>query len=229
MSTSGSERALTMGGADSSVGRDSVDQRQPGGVVVCLVLSAMFLGLAPLLMPESYSWIAHTTSESAAQALEGAWLARLGFLAFGLAVLWLSSLATSSWGKWGTGLNRTFAILMIFASAFSHRPLSSEVAFDRTEDFLHSLAATLMGFAFAFGVAAVMWVSHRGHPSHRFLDITAIAASVIIPLAMTVWGDYYSGLLQRMMFLIAYLWYGFEAIALLEPGPALRTTDRWPG
>lgn len=49
-----------------------------------LVGSALALGLAPLMMPASYSWISDSTSESGAQGIEGAWLANLGFMLFGL-------------------------------------------------------------------------------------------------------------------------------------------------
>ncbi len=47
-----------------------------GAILGFLVASATSLALAPTLMPESYSWVSHTTSESAAQGV-GAWLARL--------------------------------------------------------------------------------------------------------------------------------------------------------
>jgi len=179
--------------------------------VACFVLSGLALGLAPLLMPESYSWVSNTTSESAAQALEGAWLARLGFLIFGLAVLWLSALAAESWGRVGSAFHRTFGILMLATAVFSHRPLALNASFDHTEDLLHSTATTVMGFAFAFGVLAVMVVSHRRSTRKRVLDSIAIAASVVIPLGMVVWGDY-AGMLQRLMFLVAYIWYGGEAL-----------------
>jgi hypothetical protein len=55
-------------------------------------------------MPESYDWIEHTTSESAAQGVEGAWLARLGFLSFGLAVLWLSTGIKQTWARGARGV-----------------------------------------------------------------------------------------------------------------------------
>ncbi|HET9901772.1 MAG TPA: hypothetical protein VFR46_12025 [Actinomycetes bacterium] len=59
--------------------------------MVGLALSAIALGAAPALMPDDYSWIGHTTSESAAQGVSGAWLARLGFLLFGLSAIWLAA------------------------------------------------------------------------------------------------------------------------------------------
>ncbi len=51
------------------------------GVIALLVVSAVALAVAPVLMPAGYDWVAHTTSESAAQGVAGAWVARLGFVA----------------------------------------------------------------------------------------------------------------------------------------------------
>jgi hypothetical protein len=178
---------------------------------LCLGGSALALALAPLLMPDSYSWVSHTTSESAAQGVSGAWLARLGFLVFGLAVLWLAAFAGARWGRWDRLFHGMFGVLMAATAAFSHRPFEPGIMFDRTEDLLHSVTATAMGFAFAIGVVAVM-VSRPGRLTSRHaLDAAALVASVVIPLSMVAWSRN-AGLLQRSMFLVAYLWYGTEAL-----------------
>jgi hypothetical protein len=55
--------------------------REEKPAVIVLLLAAMAaLALAPLLMPDSYSVLGHSVSESAAQGVDGAWLARLAFL-----------------------------------------------------------------------------------------------------------------------------------------------------
>ncbi len=81
-----------------------------------------------------------------------------------------------------------------------------------------ALAATTMGFAFAFGVAAVGWGIWRDAGRWRWRDVTAVAAAVVFPLAMVGFGGY-AGLLQRPIFVVAYLWYGAEALRLLR-GPS---------
>ena len=73
-------------------------------------------------MPADYSWIAHTTSEPAAQGVEGACLARLGFLLFGLGVLWVAQLRSPAWGRWATLFHVSFGALMIGTAVFSTRP-----------------------------------------------------------------------------------------------------------
>lgn len=177
-------------------------------VPVLLVLSAACLGAAPLIMLDGYSIVANTTSESAAQATEGAWLARTGFLLFGFAVLWLS-VVRSRWHAAGRRAHMTFGVAMVVVAVYSHRPFLEDVPFDRIEDMFHSLAATGMGFAFAIGVAIVAY--GRRSERVRLRDVAALVASIAIPIAMT-WLPDLAGVMQRLMFAIAMWWYGAEAM-----------------
>lgn len=175
-----------------------------------LAVSALALLLAPLNMPDSYSWLQHTTSESAAQGVEGAWLARLGFLIFGLTVLWLAERLLDNWPVSVHWLHGVFGLMMVGTAVFSSKPWLPNLPFDPVEDALHSFTATAMGFAFAIGVGLRLW--HR--EDRRFgqaLDVAAIAASVVIPLVMSALPDW-DGLLQRCMFATAYLWYTHELL-----------------
>jgi hypothetical protein len=182
-----------------------------GLAAVGLAVSALMLGLAPLLMPASYSWVAHTTSESAAQGVPGAWLARGGFLCFGAAVVVIAYVARGRWGPWAVGLHAAFGLLMVAAGIFSARPWDGHAPFSQLEDLLHSVAATAMGFAFAVGVTVLALQRWRRDGGWRVVDLTAVTASVALPLAMVGAPDL-AGVLQRAMFLVAYVWYGREAI-----------------
>ena len=175
-----------------------------------LAFSLFALLLAPLLMPASYEWLQHTTSESAAQGIPGAWLARLGFMTFGLTVIWLAAQLKAQWTLPVRLLHFAFGVCMVGAAVFSSKPWLPELPFDLVEDGLHSFAATAMGFAFALGVGLRWW--HRPWDSkRRLMDLTAVAAAFFIPLAMSALPEW-DGLLQRVMFTIAYLWYGLELL-----------------
>lgn len=200
------------------------------GVVGLLLLSAVALGVAPLLMPASYSSLANTTSESAAQGVEYAWVARLGFLAFGLAVLWLAAALRKSWARGAQWLHMAFGVLMIATAAFSHRSWVAGAQFDPIEDVLHSFTATAMGFAFSLGVLARLLQRGRQGEPGRALDAVALVAATVIPLLMARFVGL-DGVIQRLMFLVAYLWYARETLLLrhldgeapnntLQPTPA---------
>jgi hypothetical protein len=106
-----------------------------------------------LLMPESYSWYAHTTSESAAQGVPWAWVARSGFFVFGLAVLGVAVRARRRWPPVGTAAHATFGLLMCLAGAFSSRSWEVAAVYDSVEDVLHSIAAP----AWASPSCSVWW------------------------------------------------------------------------
>lgn len=180
--------------------------------VVGLVVSAVALLLAPMALPESYSWVDHTTSEAGAQGVGGAWVARTGFVIFGLSVLWIAAICAKRWGRTATVAHAVFGVSLVAVAVFSHRSWLPDAAYDQTEDVLHSLAATLMGFAFALGVLVLALKRNREDQPWRVLDITALSASAVLPLGMTLFATI-DGLLQRLMFLVAYLWYGREALA----------------
>jgi hypothetical protein len=178
-----------------------------------LALSALALLFAPTLMADSYSWITHTASESAAQATDGAWLARLGFLLFGLAVIWIAALLSPIWARGAVWMHLTFGVCMLGTAVFSHHPWLEGVPFDPLEDALHSLTATVMGFAFSFGVLARLLQRDGRDRAGKLLDGAAIGAAVFIPLLMLYQPDI-EGLVQRLMFLIAYIWYAKETAVL---------------
>ena len=202
------QRILTPGTPDSS--------RARWGILVLLALSMAALLAAPVLMPEDYSWLTHTASESAAQGLHGAWLARTGFVALGFAVLWLVAAAYSTWTRAARWMHLTFGIMMIGTAVYAHRPFLPGVPYDVVEDWLHSFTATLMGFVFSLGVFFRLLQRAREDRKLRLLDLSALASAIFIPLLMISFPGI-TGLVQRVMFLVAYLWYGTEAWQLKKP------------
>lgn len=186
--------------------------RSAAAVLAGLAGSAAALAIAPVQLPDGYSWLSMTTSESAAQRIDGAWLARLGFVAFGLSVAVLARHRVQMWGLWSARFHTSFGVFMVAAAAFSTRAWDPAVGFDPTEDVLHSVTATAMGFAFAAGIVAALVQARRQMSSRPMVfDVVAVAASVVIPLGMTAWPGV-DGALQRLMFAVAYAWYAVEAV-----------------
>lgn len=200
----------------SSIQPASIGHRTGAGIALLLLASSLAaVAIAPTLMPDSYSWVEHSISESAAQGVPGAWLARLGLLLFGFAVLTLVAIAGSAWGLWGRLAHGFYGVSIIAAAAFAHRPWE-DVPFDAFEDSLHSVASFGVGFAFTIGVIIVSLRRGPNAGPIRVLDALAVVSAVVIPMVMfNVSGI--GGLVQRGMFLVAYLWYGVEAIQLARP------------
>ncbi len=176
--------------------------------LAALALSFVALAAAPLVLPTDFSPVTHTTSESAGQGVPGAWLPRLGFVLFGVGVL-VRIPVRCSW--LGGVLHAAFGTAMFVVAAFASRSWR-DASYDATEDLVHSIGATAMGFAFAGGVAAAaITEARRTRRPPRTLDVVAVAASVVLPLGMVALPDV-AGLLQRVMFTVAYVWYGRELL-----------------
>lgn len=176
-------------------------------IFVAFLTSIACLVIAPLALPDGYSVVEHTISEAAAQATEGAWLARSGFLLFGLGAFCLS-IVKRDWPRSVRYLHGLFGVAMIATAVYSHRPILGDIDYDRVEDMLHSVAATGMGFAFAAGVLVAGW---RRIPRWRVFDVVALLAAIVIPIAMAT-TDGADGLWHRGVFLIAYVWFAIEAM-----------------
>jgi hypothetical protein len=174
-------------------------------IQVCLVTSALLLAIAPAFLGADYDWLTHTTSESAAQNTERAWIARTAFALYGAAILMLSfSSPPPSRLRY-----LPFAASMLLVAIWSHRPYLSGRTFDPVEDSLHSVAATLVGISFVVAVISSL-LAGKGRPRTVVaLDVSAILASAVIPLIMAN-ADYIRGLAQRTMFLMSYVWFIVE-------------------
>lgn len=179
-------------------------------IIVLLAASALCFALAPLLMPDSYSIMTHSISESAAQGVEGAWLARLGFVLFGSSVGALSLAKRGVWSPWARLAHLLFAGFIIGAAIFSHMPWE-DIPYDETHDAVHSTMAFGVGMSFTVGVVLVAINPGRASPRRAF-DGLAVLTALVIPLVMGNAADF-AGLVQRVMFGVAFLWYGVEALA----------------
>lgn len=183
-------------------------------VIPLLLLSATLVVLAAWAMPEGYSWRSLSISESAAQGQLHGWIARLAFLCFGTGVLLLALCVRARWPRLTYWSCLVFAAAMFGAAAFSHAPWQPGATNDRTEDVLHSVFATGMGFAFCVGVGARCLQRGPQATLDRSLDTVALLVATILPLLLAS-GSAVGGLVQRVMFVVAYLWFGREALVAL--------------
>lgn len=181
------------------------------GVFAGLVLSVVAFTLAPLLMPASYSWIAHTLSQAAAQGQEGGWLSRLGFLLGGLTVLRMSSRDVVDWPPLARSIHRVTGTLVLAAIAFTDRSWDASAPYDRVENIIHSAVATMIAVSFSLGVLVVLNEKLMRRESFPLLETCVVAIQILLPPMMLVWVGG-TGLIERVMFGAAFLWYGWEIL-----------------
>nr|TFG53149.1 MAG: DUF998 domain-containing protein [Hyphomicrobiales bacterium] len=167
------------------------------GIVVIAI--AMIVG--PIFSPSEFSWLRDSTSEQASQHLPGAWIMRMGFVAYGLGTL---SAALSDWPPHSIvrGALALFGLGLIGTAIWSNAPILPNVPADMHEDWLHSVASGVVGTAFATACAARLFAP--GGSRRDFLAWVGLVVSVTIPLAMGELPEY-RGALQRAMFAISFV------------------------
>jgi hypothetical membrane protein len=178
-------------------------------VLLLLAASAVCVGIAPVFMPDSYDVSRHAISASGGQGVENAWIARTGFLLLGSAVLTLAVIPDRIWDLAGRWIFGAYGVSMVATAAFAHMPWE-EVPYVVFEDTLHSVAAGMVGFTFTVGVVTVAIRRRQVTGRHRLFDWFAAVAAVGISVLIFNLEDV-AGYVQRLMFAIAYLWFGFEA------------------
>ena len=171
----------------------------PGAGILVLIAAMV---LAPLFSHPDYSSISHTTSELAGQNMPNAWIMRAGFALYGLAALAaaLGRLRDAPLLHLPVAL---FGLGLIGAAIWSAMPIDPALGGDLTEDTLHSVCASGLGFAFAAATAARLFLP--GGRVTDWLSWAGLVASVALPLAMIQWPEF-DGAIQRVLFGLSALW-----------------------
>ena len=173
-----------------------------------VILMAILVG--PLFSPLEFSWIHHTTSEQASQQLPGAWIMRVGFVAYGLSTL-LAAMVVSRTLPFVRGALIVFGIGLVGTAIWSNASILPGVPSDMHEDWLHSVASGIVGTAFAVACAARLFLP--GGSKRDVLAWVGLVISVAVPLAMGAWPEG-RGMLQRAMFGFSFVFVAREFKAL---------------
>jgi len=180
---------------------------------IAVIVVAILVG--PLFSPPEFSWLHHSTSEQAGQYLPGAWIMRVGFVAYGIGTL-LAALMNWSTRPFVRAALVVFGLGLVGTAIWSNASILPAVLSDMHEDRLHSVASGIVGTAFAAACAARLFTP--GGSKRDILAWLGLAISVVFPLAMGMWPDF-SGLLQRTMFGISFVFVARE----------FRSSDHNPG
>lgn len=166
------------------------------------ILLFVVMFVLPFFSVESYSIIKNTTSHLGAQNAPNAWIMNVTFILLGVCCLleaWLHL------GKFWLHkiLLSVFGLGLVFTGIFQHAPILSYVIFDATQDKLHSIFATIVGFSFTFFAFSSAFIEKT--LKHRILDIAV--AFVVTALSLLIFYlPEYSGIWQRVLFIFSFTW-----------------------
>lgn len=168
--------------------------------VYVLLLLVMFI--LPFYSAEGYLISKNTTSHLGAQNTPNSWIMNITFSLLGLACiveawfhlkkLWFQKILLS-----------IFGLALILTAIFQHAPIVEGVPFGELEDNLHSVFASIIGFSFTVFAFSIAFIEKR-----KINKIFAISVGLIAPgLSLLIFyvADY-SGLWQRLIFIITFAW-----------------------
>lgn len=163
---------------------------------------------APLLLGLDYDPVRRSISESAAQQTSGAWLGRLGLFLSGLGVLGVTLLRAPVWRAVPTVAIALFGTFWMLTAVFSTASWRTGAAVESSESALHSVLASAMAVIVVATLVIGLRRARDGYPTPAWRTATLLfaAAATFLPLGAAIFPDI-GGLLQRLMFLTAYLWF----------------------
>lgn len=166
------------------------------------------LVVAHLLAAPNYSIVSNTLYELGAQTAEFAWIARLGFIGFGVLLAWhYSGDLVHVQRFWAQAI-----LLLLYGSSialtgmFSTAPIEGGVTFSEPEAILHSMFAALAGVCLSLSILMSAWQtpSTEDRRRHVFALVFVVGTSVVYALLPE-----YQGISQRLLWAGGLWWLGW--------------------
>jgi hypothetical protein len=180
------------------------------GATALLFLAMGATLLSAWLMPHGLSPLRDSLSAAAAQHLPGAWAQRLGFLAAGLAVLWLAAAYQHAWVRAAWWPHAHVGVFLTGAAAFSAGAQRPDLPTDTIEAGLHYFVLSAAAASFVLGTVARWRQRTISHEPGAWLDAAALSIWAAAFAAALLAPDYLGGA-QRAAFLTTCAWYLSEA------------------
>ncbi len=161
--------------------------------------------ILPFYSVASYSIIRNTTSQLGAQQTPNAWIMNITFILLGVGSI------LSGWnylkGYWfHKALLTLFGFCLVLTAFFHHAPVDISLTYDIREDELHSLFASLTGFAFTIFAISTGFIVQRKADMVVAIGV-GILASALSALMFKI--PEFMGIWQRMIFVMSFGWMTF--------------------
>jgi len=176
-----------------------------------IILSVVFIVLviltAHIFVPEPYNWMHNTISELASQGYRNKWIMQVGFIGFGilLSIGVFQNIRVEENYRFRQILLVIYAVGILLAGIFCTRPFVDGIPYSEVEARLHSIFASIAGFALS---AAMLLYFLTDHSRRRILH----AISLVLVLGLSIsfgLASSYAGIVQRILYLVGFIWLVF--------------------
>ncbi len=177
--------------------------------ISAFVIAALGVLIAPVFLHDGYSALSNSISESAAQNVPTAWIARSALFASGAGTLGVVVLKARIWGRTVATSFAAFGTLWIVSSIFSTKSWVIGTPYNDVENVIHSYAASAMAIV-VLGALVLAFSRKPVRLLDRALAIMLAATATFLPLTSLLAPEF-GGIFQRLMFLYTYFWFVRQA------------------
>lgn len=169
---------------------------------------AIIIVCASLAAPPSYDIKKNTISELGSQLYERKLIMQTGFVLFG-GILVVGSLIHMMRDKvywWVIAPVVVYGFSILMTGIFCAAPFQGQAVFSQGEANLHSSFAQLAGMAFCLMILSQFFITDV--PGYKMIHIIVLCLVIALSALFGLFSEY-SGLTQRLMYLVSLLWLAF--------------------
>lgn len=180
---------------------DEIKGKVPSKAISIAILGIFILvsSILPLFSFEGYSILGNTTSHLGARGSPNAWIMNV---VFGVLAIRSVRIIYTVRAPYIRIFGTLFGLALFMTGVFRHAPLVEGIDFSGFQNAMHSVFASATGFSF-FLLSLGYGIMCKGR--QRVIAFAVASVSIIIPLGMMGFSQF-AGLLQRLMFVTAFLW-----------------------
>ena len=191
-------------------------KQNPFTIAIAYFISVIVL--AHFCVPPAYDWTQNTVSDLASQGHTYKWIMQIGFIGFGLLLIWgvLFHLNKNK-RAYFLLLVAVYGLSILMSGIFCTMPIDPSMSFSANESKLHSMFATVAGIAMSLGIFWQFAVSsnHRERWTRFTFFLLVIGISGMFGLAENYILMIDKGIVQRVLYLVGLAWLVYEERILI--------------
>ncbi len=166
--------------------------------------------IAHFFAPPEYNWTQNTVSDLAAQGLKYQWVMQAGFIGFGLLlnIGFAQKFIATQKVSYPDLLIMIYGLAILLSGFLSTEPFIKGVSYSVKESNLHSLCATVAGFAFTFGIFYRLVIAPTSGEKwlHAIFFLLVMGTSLLFGLSESGVLPIAKGIIQRSLYLVSFIW-----------------------
>lgn len=192
-------------------------KQNPFTVAVAYFISVIIF--AHFFVPPAYDWAQNTVSDLASQEHTYKWIMQIGFIGFGLLLIWgVIFHFNKNRRAYFLLFVAVYGLSILMSGIFCTMPIDPSMSFSANESKLHSMFATIAGIAMSLGILlqVIMSANSRQRWMRIAFFLLIVGISGLFGLAENHILMLDKGIIQRVLYLVGLAWLVYEERILIS-------------